>query len=111
MNQSANFTISSSLPNNKPPIIKPKPAGYKQLDFNRKGLVTIKADIEIGDASFANSESSDSVKNNEVFEKNNNVANLKHGNGKRLIGNGLKADAKVRSFRVSTIDINKSGLP
>jgi hypothetical protein len=94
--QSTNVTpiVSSSAP--KPPITKPKPAGYKQLEFNNKILVSIKADIDIGDESTANLENN-GCKDNENFERNNNVANFKHGNGKGLIRNGLK-DNKVSFF-------------
>ena len=96
--QSTNVTpiVSSSAPGSKPPVTKPKPAGYKQLEFNNKILVSIKADIDIGDESTANLEKN-GCKDNENFERNNNVANFKHGNGKSLIGNGLK-DNKVSFF-------------
>lgn len=76
--------ISRSAPEGKPPITRPKPVGYKQLDFNNKFLVGITADIDIGDGSEQNNSDA-----NENFEKNNNVANLKHGNNKVLTRNGL----------------------
>ncbi len=99
-NQSSNVTpnISCSAPVSKPPVTKRKPVGYKQLDFNNKGLVSIKADIDIGDDSSANLENNASRKMNEDFERNNNVANFKNGNGKSLIGNGLKVDTKASIF-------------
>ena len=101
-NQSTCFNISASVPASiKPPITKPKPTGYKQLDFGKTGLVDIKTDIELSDASPANSRGDDCTKDNGVLEKNNNVANLKHGNGKGFIGNGLKADTKVCFSSVS----------
>ncbi|XP_046850835.1 rho guanine nucleotide exchange factor 26-like isoform X2 [Xenia sp. Carnegie-2017] len=49
--------ISSSAHVQKPPL-KPKPAKYKQLKFNNKGLVSITADIHIDVESPSNSEKS-----------------------------------------------------
>ena len=88
--------IPNSAPAMKPPITKPKP-GYKPLVFDNKTLVSIEADIDIDSGSTANAGNNDS-KSVKDFEKNNNVANLKHGNSTNLIGNGRKTGSKVSVF-------------
>lgn len=99
-NTTESDSVSPKIPNSapaiKPPITKPKP-GYKPLVFDSKTLVSIEADIDIDIGSTATVESNDS-KGIEDFEKNNNVANLKHGNSKNLIGNGRKTGGKVSTF-------------
>lgn len=83
--------ISSSASANKPPITKPKPLGYKRLEFNNKFLVSIQADIDIGESPMINKEGNGRwEKNIKGVERNNNDANLKHGSGKVVIGNGVK---------------------
>ncbi|XP_028394299.1 rho guanine nucleotide exchange factor 5-like isoform X2 [Dendronephthya gigantea] len=87
--------VSPNLPRSEgkpPPITKPKPAGYKQLDFKNDFLVSITTDIDIGD----DSEQNNSVGNG-IFEKNNNVPNLKHGNNTVLTRNGLSEKDKDSS--------------
>ena len=93
VNKTSIPNISSSAPLGKPPDTKPKPAGYKRLEFNNKTLVDITTDIDIGDDCTSNRVETNE-KANEEFETNNNVANLKHRNDKRVIGNGTK-DNKV----------------
>lgn len=83
-----------SAPAIKPPITKPKP-GYKPLVFDNKTLVSIETDIDIESGSTANIGNNGS-KGIDDLEKNNNVANLKHGNN--LNGIGRKAGSKVGVF-------------